>query len=196
MASVLFRELQKSWEDSPYKKGGKTGGNSNKESGSLDKVRNLPQTKKAQRKTAKKLGDENVESGHLQNIAPLGGKVTGPMATDPETGWINDETRKKGGENAQKIEYKCPHCQYQGNGPNVKKSHFDKCIGYIDVFKFDNGIGELVGTYNNQKDIVKDFNTITKGILSSAVRGLKKKHHPHYVGGYVVIPRGINNKNK
>lgn len=195
MASKLFIELQKGWDDSPYKKGGKTGGDSNVDSGNLERVRNLAQTKEAQRKTCKKLGDENVESGHLKRVAPLGGKVTGPKATDKETGWINDEVRQRAGENAQKIEYTCPHCGHEGNGTNMKKNHFDKCKGYIDVFHFVDGqVGKLVGTYNNQKDIVNDFDSISKGILSSAINGKKKKHHPHYVGGYVVIARGINNK--
>ena len=193
MKSTLFKDFQKLYEDSPYKKGGRNCAAANGDN-HLEKLRNLPQTKEAQRKYGKKLGDWSVESGHQKTIAPLGGKVTGPMAVDPENGWITDEVRQRAGENAQKIEYTCPHCQYEGTGPSMKKNHFDKCFGYIDVFKFDNGIGELVGTYNNQKDIVNEFDTISSAVLSQAVRGLKKKHHPHYVGGYVVIARGINNK--
>ena len=196
MASKLYQDLQKLYEDSPYKKGAKKSADKQKKRGKMG-WDGHPNTQKARSKNGTKLGKWSVESGHQKRIAPLGGKVTGPKAVDPENGWINSETRHRSGVTAQKIEYTCPHCGYQDNGPNIKKSHFDKCKGYIDVFEFVDGkVGKLVGTYNNQKDIVNDFDSISAGILSSAIRGKKKQHHPHYVGGYVVIARGINNKNK
>lgn len=196
MASKLYQDLQKLYEDSPYKTGAKKSAERQKKRGKMG-WEGHPNTTKARSKNGKKVGDENVESGHLKRIAPLGGKVMGPKAVDPKNGWINDEVRQRAGENAFKIEYTCPHCGYQDNGPSMKKNHFDKCKGYLDVFEFVDGqVGKLVGTYNNQKDIVNDFESISAGILSSAIRGKKKKHHPHYVGGYVVIARGINNKKK
>jgi hypothetical protein len=135
-------------------------------------------------------GKKNVENGHWKKVTIAGGKVMGNIAKDE---WL-PSARIDGGKNSHKVSHTCPHCGYSEDGPNIFKSHFDSCIGLLDVFKFDKKIGKLVGTYNNSKDIVNEFDTISKAVLSQAVRGLKKKHHPHYVGGYVVIPRGINNK--
>jgi hypothetical protein len=125
----------------------------------------------------------------------------GPKAVDPDTGWINYEVRTKSGTKSFGINHTCPHCGYSEDGPNIFRSHFDNCIGLIDVFEFhivgkSGEVGKLVGTYNNQTEIVNDFPTMSKGILSSAIRGKKKLYHPHFVGGYVVIARGIKNKNK
>jgi hypothetical protein len=136
-------------------------------------------------------GKQNVESGHMNKIQILGGKTMGNIAKDE---WLPD-ARIKGGENSHLINYICPHCGYSEDGPNIFKRHFDNCIGLIDVFEFNGEIGMLAGTYNNQTDILNDFPTMSKAVLCQAVNGQKKKHHPHYVGGYVVIPRGIESQN-
>ena len=93
MSSKLYIEFQKLFEDSPYKKGGKTGGNSRKKD-LAERVSKLPQTKKARQLNGKKQGDLNKENGTCQKWWSAGGKVMGPRAVDPEAGWLNDEADK------------------------------------------------------------------------------------------------------
>lgn len=132
-------------------------------------------------------GKQNVENGHMSRIQVMGGEVMGNIAKD---NWL-PEARINGGKNSHLVEHTCPHCGYSEDGPNIFKKHFDNCIGMLDVFEFNGEVGNLVGSYNNQSDILNDFPTMSKTVLCQAVNGKKKAYHPHYVGGYVVIPRGI-----
>jgi hypothetical protein len=139
-------------------------------------------------------GKKNVESGLLSECQVMGGKVMGNIAKD---NWLPD-ARIDGGKNSHLVQHTCPHCGYSDGGPNIFKSHFDNCVGLLDVFEFHKvgrggEVGKLVGTYNNQTDIINDFPTMSKPVLCQAVNGNKKAYHPHFVGGYVVIPRGIEN---
>ena len=58
-------------------------------------------------KGAKKVGRQNVSSGHLAKIRKIGGRAS----------------RLK----ANNIEHKCPHCSKIGKGPAMFRYHFDKC---------------------------------------------------------------------
>jgi hypothetical protein len=136
-------------------------------------------------------GDINKDNGHMNKIQKIGCSIGGTISCQMEH---MEGARKKSGDVSSAIEYVCPHCKYEGNGPTMFKSHFDRCIGYIDVFEFNGEVGQLVRTYNNRKDILKDFPSIKETAMVDAIKGQKKRKHPHYVGGYLVIPRGINNK--
>jgi len=52
-------------------------GQQNVENGHLEKIRELPQTKAAQRRTGLVYGQRNAENGLLTRIAPAGGRVQG-----------------------------------------------------------------------------------------------------------------------
>ena len=72
-------------------KAGKITGAWGIESGHLEEMRNLPQTKKAQRKSGEKYGPiqgkRNVESGHLASVASKGGKISGKQNVDTGRIW-------------------------------------------------------------------------------------------------------------
>lgn len=138
-------------------------------------------------------GDINAENGHMQRIQKIGCSLGGQKAAQmPHM----EATRKKSGQISCAKQYTCPHCGFEGEGPTMFNGHFDKCMGYIDIFEWNGEQGQLLGTYNNREDILRDFDSISKGVLQSALKGKKKRHHPHYVGGYLAIPRGIKNNNK
>lgn len=61
---------------------GKWLGHKNVKSGEFTRIRELPQTKAAQRENGRKLGRKNVESGQLASVASLGGKIAGRKAVE------------------------------------------------------------------------------------------------------------------
>jgi hypothetical protein len=109
-------------------KNARMGGRKNVESGELARIRELPQSKQAQRKSGRiagrKYGRKWVESGHLQRISRLGGFMSGQKNKKNRVGIFAPEHLGKGGrktkENGTGI-FGMTHEQHQAAGRKTRE---------------------------------------------------------------------------